>query len=136
MNNRLEDKMADMYNYQPLPLPLSISCKEEYIKNIPPHLNINGGEKLYTTNGTLICNNYQRIVVGDYGAYIEFDSPATQLYIEKGQEYRLEERYNHIKYVWLTIPDGSNVKIYHQRHTVAYADYKVGKYYVSVYEVI
>jgi len=36
----------------------------------------------------------------------------------------------------LTINDDSDIKIYHQMRTVAYADYLPDKYYVSVHEVL
>lgn len=41
----------------------------------------------------------------------------------------------HVKYLWLTADDGSNVKVYEQKRPVEYADYKSGMLYVSVYEV-
>lgn len=35
-------------------------------------------------------------------------------------------------YYWWLVPDiDNNVKVYLQRKTVKYADYKIGKYYVS-----
>ena len=41
-----------------------------------------------------------------------------------------------VKYVWMTIADGSNIKIYKQKKRVAYADYKSGFYYISPHECI
>lgn len=41
----------------------------------------------------------------------------------------------HVKYLWLTADDGSNVKVYDQKRPVEYADYMPGMLYVSVYEV-
>lgn len=38
--------------------------------------------------------------------------------------------------LWLTAKDGSGVKIYFQKNTVSYADYRTGKLYVSPHEVI
>lgn len=40
-----------------------------------------------------------------------------------------------VKYLWLTADDDSDVKIYDQKRSVEYADYKPGMLYVSVYEV-
>ena len=49
----------------------------------------------------------------------------------KRQEYRGKGNYISCKYFWLCPVDHENIKVYHQRATVSYADYKVGKYYVS-----
>ena len=88
----------------------------------------------------MICNGYDRIVIGDYGAFIEFSEEhiASDFTIKAGQEYRVnDEKYKkNIKYIWLTIGDGSNIKIYLQKRKVSYADYKPKKYYVSVHEVL
>lgn len=60
-----------------------------------------------------------------------------RLKIKEGQAYRVEDpRYaEHVKYLWLTTDDGSDVKVYEQKRPVEYADYKPGMLYVSVYEV-
>ena len=79
------------------------------------------------------------VVMADYGAFIEFSSlPYHNYAIKSGQEYRVfDERYSkNCKYIWLTINDGSDIKIYKQKRTVAYADYKVDMFYVSVHEVM
>ena len=38
-----------------------------------------------------------------------------------------------MKYNWLTI-EGSDLKIYQQKRSVSYADYRPGKYYISPHE--
>lgn len=109
------------------------------MENIPDGLSIKGGGTLATFKGTTICNKYRRIVVGDYGAFVEFEHKpdGVNFIIAPGQEYRVnDERYSkNVKYIWLTIPDNSNIKIYHQKKPVDYADYLPGMYYVSVHEV-
>lgn len=54
--------------------------------------------------GSLICEWYDRIVIGDYGAFIEFPESAIRnnFEVEKGQEYRInDERYSsRVKYHW------------------------------------
>ena len=82
----------------------------------------------------------KRIVIGDYGAFVEFSraqANARHLKIKEGQSYRIEDpRYaEHVKYLWLTADDNSDVKVYDQKRLVEYADYKPGMLYVSVYEV-
>ena len=133
----IEAKLAEKYKYNPLPNDLSEKYRNYYLENMPDFLNIDGGGSLFTTNGTVICDRYNRIVVGDYGAFIEFINQASNFIIAPGQEYRVnDKRYSkNVKYIWLTIDDGSNIKIYHQKKRVLYADYRRGMYYVSVHEV-
>lgn len=79
-------------------------------------------------------------ISGDYGAFVGFSraqANARHLKIKEGQSYRIEDpRYaEHVKYLWLTADDNSDVKVYDQKRLVEYADYKPGMLYVSVYEV-
>lgn len=134
---KIEAKLAEKYKYKPLPGDLSEKYRDYFTANVPSFLRLDGGGPLYTRSGSLICNAYLRIVVGDYGAFVEFEEPANNFVIAPGQEYRVnDERYSkNVKYVWLTINDGSEIKIYHQKKGVTYADYKPGMYYVSVHEI-
>ena len=132
---KFEAELAKKYNYQKLPEAISKLCRDVYLKNIPTNLSLTGGNQIYTLKGTLITNQYNRIVIGDYGAFIEFDSPASEFIIQPGEEYRLKKDYN-VKYNWLTINDNSNIKIYYQKRLVDYADYQIDKYYVSVHEIM
>lgn len=137
---KIEAVLAEKYKYKPLSKEMSEKMRNLYNDNIPPFLDVSGSiNLLYTLNGTEICNGYDRIVIGDYGAFIEFSQEhiASKFIIKKGQEYRVnDDRYkNKVKYIWLTINDGSDVKIYFQKRKVTYADYKPKKYYVSVHEV-
>lgn len=132
----IETELAQQYHYKPLPKQLSEEYRNLYTINIPDFLN--NHQSLYTVNHTLICSNFNRIVIGDYGAFVEFLSEQANkesFIIAPGQEYRLFPRYNNVKYIWLTISDSSNVKIYYQKNTVKYADYIPKRYYVSVHEV-
>ena len=81
---------------------------------------------------------YDRTVIGNHGAYIEFDPGHSKLaFVTKsGEEWRLQSP--HAKYHWLhPVIDGIQIpiKIYHQTRTVTYADYLPGKMYVSPYEL-
>lgn len=136
---KIEAKLAKKYKYRPLKRDLSEKYRKFYLDNIPTELNVNGGvDTLFTLNGSPICDGYDRIVIGDYGAFIEFSTSPYSFIVKPGQEYRIDdERYSkNVKYHWLTINDNSDVKIYHQMRTVAYADYLPDKYYVSVHEVL
>ena len=136
---RIEAALAEKYKYKPFAKDLSEKYRNLFRENIPSFLNELGAtDTLYTSNRTKICNGYDRIVVGDYGAFIEFSEEhiASSFVIKRGQEYRVnDERYkNNVKYIWLTINDDSNIKIYFQKKKVSYADYKPKKYYISVHE--
>lgn len=136
---KVEALLAQKYKYKPLSKDLSQKYRQYFRENIPNFLSESGGkETLFTLNDSPICDGYDRIVIGDYGAFIEFSSiPYLNFAIKQGQEYRVfDERYSkNCKYIWLTIEDGSDIKIYKQKKTVAYADYKPDKFYVSVHEV-
>lgn len=136
---KIEAKLAEKYKYKNLPDDLSRKYRIFWIENIPAHLKINGAKvPLFTINGSPICEWYDRIVVGDYGAFIEFkeDAIVNDFVVAPWQGYRIyDERYNQrVKYHWLTIDDNSEIKIYKQVREVSYADYKVNRYYISVHE--
>lgn len=134
----LSDELSKKYNYKKLSEKESCVARSIYASALPEFLK-RSDQPLYTVNGTKICDEFDRIVIGDYGAYIEFSSEQANknlFLIAPGQEYRIDNlRYANVKYAWLTINDDSQIKIYYQKNTVSYADYKVQKYYVSVYEV-
>lgn len=134
----IEKKLAAKYEYRPLPAELSRKYREYFKSNIPYFLSTDGGGALFTCFGSKICDQYDRIVIGDYGSFVEFSHrpDETEFVIAPGQEYRADEQKytRNIKYYWLTIDDGSGIKIYLQKRGVNYADYKPGKYYVSVHE--
>lgn len=136
----IEAKLAEKYGYMPLPKELSKKYREYFEDNIPTYLRNGENKAITTANGSTIASGYNRIVIGDYGAFIEFDKEQANrklFVIAPGQEYRINDpKYSNIKYHWYTIDDGSNVKIYYQRRKVLYADYKPGMYYVSVHEVL
>lgn len=136
----IEAKLAQEYGYKPLPKELSEKYRQFYIDNLPEGLSMERSDTvLCTKTGTVVCNGYTRIVVGDYGAFIEFDEEQAnfdEYIIAPGQEYRVNNpRYSkNVKYIWMTIPDGSNIKIYKQKKQVSYADYKSGMFYISPHE--
>ena len=134
----IEANLAKRFGYKPLPPELSDGYRKFYSEHIPSFLNVSGGGKLRTIKKTLLCEFYDRIVIGDYGAFIEYSIPASEYICQPGQEYRMNDPdyIYRVKYDWLTTKDSSGIKIYKQKHTVNYADYKPGKYYVSVHEVI
>jgi len=137
---RVIQALVDKYKYKKLSDTLSEQARADHLKYTPEYFknDINSKYPLYTLDNTLIAKAYDRLVVGDYGAFIEIDEEdinKENLIIQKGQEYRLLEKYKNVKYLWLTAKDTSGIKIYHQKNIVTYADYRIGKYYISPFEV-
>ena len=139
----LQDRLANEYKYKKLPFDISEEARLSYLSEIPASLKLEGdiNFKLYSNKGTLFSTGYNRIVVGDYGAFIEFDTSQIlreNIKIKNGQEYRVnDDKYKRtVKYAWLTCKDDSDIKIYYQYRTVEYADYSPERFYVSHYEIL
>lgn len=138
--NYIIASLVAKYNYKPLPRGMSEQARNLYELYIPKFLSTRDiSQMLYADNGMLLTCGYTRIVVGDYGAYIEFtknQSNDSTFMVKPGEEYRINDpRYSeNVKYHWYTLPN-SDVKIYKQIRTVSYADYRPDLYYVSVHEV-
>lgn len=97
----------------------------------------NPDTKFYSAGGTLLATGYTRIVVGERGAYIEF-APGNicveSLHIPPDQKWRLHSDIAY--YIEHRSRDGANVKVYEQRRTVGYADYKIGMFYIAPGDVV
>ena len=79
----------------------------------------------------VISNGYNRVVIGQRGPYIEFnknDIFEKELYIPKSQLYRLSDP--KVYYIEFRTIEGE-AKVYYQMRSVAYADYKIGYFYIS-----
>lgn len=90
--------------------------------------------QFYTKAGTHIATGYARVVIGDYGPYIEFSSDQIRHDVIM-QKYPGEPS-RPVKYIWKQAKDQTQVKVYEQRATVSYADYKVGMYYISPADLV
>jgi len=90
-----------------------------------------------TSKGTHVATGYSRIVIGERGPYIEF-SPnniiLTALCVPFVQLGRLA---NTIDYYYAEFRsfDSAYVKVYLQKSTVDYADYKPGYFYISPFDL-
>jgi hypothetical protein len=85
---------------------------------------------VFTKQGTKIARNYKRIVHGGRGDYIEIEKEdiiMSNLTIPRDEEWRIND--DKCYYIWYQTKDG--VKVYYQKRTVNYADYKLGYFYVS-----
>jgi hypothetical protein len=90
--------------------------------------------KFYTKSGLHIATGYDRLVIGKRGPYVEFENIITgNIYIPKKELYRLNNPV--VYYDEYRTNDISNVKIYLQKKNVRYADYKIGKWYISPYDL-
>lgn len=138
---RLISYLKETYKYKPVPITLECGdVREIYRRNLPNWCKMEGDTvQLRTKHGTPLMKGYDRVVIGDYGPFIE-TSP-DKMYrqyvrVKSGEKYRMTDpQYANCKYVWLTATDESGVKIYFQKHTVDYADYVPGKIYVSPFEL-
>lgn len=88
--------------------------------------------KLYFKDGTLFANDFERVVHGGRGDYVELtkEQIVVNLISKFNQELPDEVSNEPFFYYWL-IPIGRNEKVYWQVHTVDYADYKIGYYYIA-----
>lgn len=138
-----QEELAQIYKYKPLPPLFSFMQRQEYEDELPEEFKTYTAETpVYSLSGELICTKLtSRVYVcGDYGIFLEADIEnmcLNNLKVQPGQEYRIDDkRYSdNIKYHWYTMKTGKPVKIYYQQKEVDYADYKIGKYYFSPYEV-
>jgi hypothetical protein len=79
--------------------------------------------------GTIIAKGYRRVVIGDYGAYVEFTKD--QIVKDSVSPKWSGEQNKDASYIWYETTDAAKTKIYFQQHKVQYADYRTGMYYVS-----
>lgn len=137
----IEAALAEKYKYRPLSKELSEKYRQFFLDNMPDFLSVHGDNiALKTSKGSIITNGYDRIVIGDYGAFIEFNESQANhqdYFVPQKQMFRINNPsfVHKVKYEWWSIVDGSDIKIYKQKRGVKYADYTPGKYYVSVHEV-
>ena len=89
--------------------------------------------RIFTDTGLLIASNYDRIVRGGRGDYVEIskkDIIKKNIRIPEDTKWRLGN--NNVYYIEYRSNDTSNAKIYYQRNLVSYATYKIGYYYVGI----
>lgn len=91
---------------------------------------------LYTLHNEMISIGYERVVFGKRGPYVElnkFQILEKKLYIPTEQLYRLSDP--KVFYIEFRSTDQSNTKVYYQLRNVAYADYKIGNFYISPFDL-
>lgn len=134
--SELATRLAEIHGYKKLNSVLAAQARKFYMQRLP-QIRLDGDEiELRTMQGTLIAKGFKRIVIGDYGAYVEIDKSQMvreNVRCKPGQEFRFRNPQfkERVKYYWYTATDDSDVKIYYQQRGVTYADYKPGMFYVS-----
>lgn len=88
-------------------------------------------QKVYLKDGTLFAESFNRVVHGGRGDYVEFEKEQILVKLESKFNNDIEHDKIDTYYWWLVPSSSKDVKVYLQRKTVKYADYKIGKYYVS-----
>lgn len=119
--------------YRPLQRETSIAARALYEAQLPRILQEEKSLSFFSPQGALLASGFTRVVIGDYGAFVEFAPEHIQM-------HNIRLRWNTVvdkpvKYIWWEPTDGSNVKLYEQKDIVAYADYKIGYWYVAPAEV-
>jgi len=93
--------------------------------------------RLFTRCGTLIADGFVRVVIGQRGPYIEFDNEQlwrSHLCVRADELYRFNDP--HMYYAEYRSNDDADVKVYWQKEAVDYADYRVGLYYISPFDLV
>lgn len=90
-------------------------------------------DQISTKRGTTVATGFNRIVLGERGAYVEFTDDQildSALCLPEDQIWRiLGPKSIEAYYAWYETVD--NVKIYLQKKRVSYADYVPGRWYIS-----
>ena len=67
------DSIVKYYKYKKLKPEISKSVQRHYKEVLKDYLKIDGDNiPLYDKHGTQVCKKYSRVVIGDYGSYVEF----------------------------------------------------------------
>lgn len=87
---------------------------------------------LYFLDDVLFANDFERVVHGGRGDYIELtkEQIEVELISKYGQPLPDSVSTESFHYYWL-LPNGREEKVYWQIRTVDYADYKIGYYYIT-----
>lgn len=136
-----QEDLSDKYGYKKLPSNDSYKARRYYGKMLPDFFlyEPNKNKPLFTRDGVQIAKKWNRVVIGDYGAFIEIDPSSICLenfVVKPGEEYRIADSkyYKHVKYHWYIPNSGYESKLYFQQKEVTYADYRQNMWYVSPYE--
>lgn len=87
-----------------------------------------------------VATGYRRIVIGMRGPYVEFldeHIDKSSLFIPGDQMWRTDARFNSRCYYYeFRTRDSCRIKVYLQKRPVGYADYRVGRWYISPFDLV
>lgn len=86
----------------------------------------------FSESGLLLAKGYRKVVIGKRGAYVEFDGKnivLENLHIPGEERWRV--RSDTAYYIEYRSNCKSNVMVYWQKRYVQYADYELGKWYMT-----
>ena len=102
-------------------------------------IDINGGNRtLYTKNGRPIAHGFTRVVIGQRGAYVEFEDGHLDLHrlvIPLDQMWRIQDKNWKDKVYFVEYRTEDHTMVYLQKRPVKYADYRISKWYISVWDL-
>jgi hypothetical protein len=101
----------------------------DYKRRMLISLNGDTSMRLFTSGGLLLAVGYKRIEFGNRGPYVEIG----QEQIQRANIHKAKE--SHYYYDEFRSNCEANVKVYLQRKRVDYADYRIGMYYVSPFDL-
>jgi len=93
--------------------------------------------RFFSYSGSLLAAGYNRIVHGGRGPYVEFVDRQichANLVVPPAESWRLGS--SRCYYDEYRSNDKSYVKVYHQKKCVNYADYIVGMWYMSPFDLV
>lgn len=94
--------------------------------------------KLFTESGEHVSTGYERIVFGGRGPYVEFRKRNMHkecMYLPEDLAWKMDESYADKIFYYEFRTKEDYVKIYFQKKTVDYADYKIHRFYISPFDL-
>ncbi len=111
----------------------------DYEKRLKIPIEGNGHTRFETSTELHVATGYIRVVIGERGPYIEFSPEQiilVNLHIPEDKRFKLTLYWrDKVDYFEWRTNDDANVKIYEQKRTVDYADYRVGMLYASPFDL-
>ena len=125
----IAQSLSVYFNGKSLPRDLSEFVRKLYKKGVP---NFVKGKPFYTTAGLEVASNFNKVVVTDFGAYVELDTGHINLENIIASKQKDGKQHLHKLYV---DRDGT-AKFYYQLNPQSPSEFTGGNIYVSVYDVI
>lgn len=136
---KFTEELVRRYRYRPIPQDSMYGNVRDIFEENLPEWCLNRKrmvQSLYTADGARVCEKYQRILISDYGAFIEISPEhiCKKMVCTPGEEYRLLGG-SGVRYLAFMIPGEQDCKIRFQIKKETFGKFKPGMFYVSPYEV-